>query len=139
MLLFIARQTINGSLTLGQMAMFLLAFRQGMTYIKDLFSSLAGLYEDRLFIGDTFEFLDLKENVVAIPPVIVPVDLKKGYQCREPFIYISGKSGTIGQQYLIQNKKGEIIALVGPNGAGKSTLVRLLTRLYDPDSRSCKV
>ena len=31
-------------------------------------------------------------------------------------------------------KKGEIIALVGPNGAGKSTLVRLLCRLYDPDS-----
>ena len=30
--------------------------------------------------------------------------------------------------------KGEIIALVGPNGAGKSTLVRLLCRLYDPDS-----
>ena len=31
-------------------------------------------------------------------------------------------------------RKGEIIALVGPNGAGKSTLVRLLCRLYDPDS-----
>ena len=66
-LLFIARQTINGSLTLGQMAMFLLAFRQGMSYIKDLFGSLAGLYEDSLFIGDTFEFLNLKENVVAHP------------------------------------------------------------------------
>ena len=38
------------------MAMFVLAFRQGMIYIKDLFSSLAGLYEDSLFIGDIFEF-----------------------------------------------------------------------------------
>ena len=56
--------------------MFLLAFRQGMTYIKDLFSSLAGLYEDGLFIGDTFEFLDLKESVVALPPVTIPYDLK---------------------------------------------------------------
>ena len=35
-------------------------------------------------------------------------------------------------------KKGEIIALVGPNGAGKSTLVRLLCRLYDPDSGTVK-
>jgi len=33
-------------------------------------------------------------------------------------------------------KKGEIFAFLGPNGAGKSTLVRLLCRLYDPDSGS---
>ena len=33
-LLFIARETSSGNLSLGQMAMFLLAFRQGMTYIK---------------------------------------------------------------------------------------------------------
>jgi len=35
-------------------------------------------------------------------------------------------------------KKGEVVALVGPNGSGKSTLVRLLCRLYDPDSGSIK-
>ena len=39
-ILFIAHQTITGRLTLGQMAMFLLAFRQGMLYIKELFSSI---------------------------------------------------------------------------------------------------
>ena len=31
-------------------------------------------------------------------------------------------------------KKGEKIAIVGYNGAGKSTLVKLLMRLYDPES-----
>ena len=30
--------------------------------------------------------------------------------------------------------KGEKIAIVGPNGSGKTTLVKLLCRLYDPDS-----
>ncbi|HBC77686.1 MAG TPA: hypothetical protein DCZ51_03600, partial [Bacteroidales bacterium] len=76
LLIIIARQTISGKLTLGQMAMFLLAFRQGMTYIKDLFSSIGGLYEDGLFIGDTFEFLDLRENLTALAPVTTPSDLK---------------------------------------------------------------
>jgi len=137
-LLFIAYRTIDGNLTLGQMAMFLLAFRQGMLYIKDLFTSLAGLYEDSLFIGDTFEFLDLKENVVAIPPVIIPSVLKKSIAIDNlSFTYPGNPVKTINQVSFEINK-GEIIALVGSNGAGKSTLVRLLCRLYDPDSGSVK-
>jgi ATP-binding cassette subfamily B protein len=134
LLLIIARQTINGKLTLGQMAMFLLAFRQGMTYIKDLFSSLAGLYEDGLFIGDTFEFLDLKENVVAQPPVTIPADLKSEISVEKLSFTYPGNQYPSVDNISFGIKKGEIVALVGPNGAGKSTLVRLLTRLYDPDS-----
>jgi ATP-binding cassette subfamily B protein len=138
LLIIIARQTISGKLTLGQMAMFLLAFRQGMTYIKDLFSSLAGLYEDGLFIGDTFEFLDLKENVIAQPPVKTPADLKSEISVEKlSFTYPGNQNPTIDNiSFSIQ--KGEIVALVGPNGAGKSTLVRLLARLYDPDKGSVK-
>ncbi|MCJ7446404.1 MAG: ABC transporter ATP-binding protein/permease [Bacteroidales bacterium] len=137
-LLFIAHRTINGNLTLGQMAMFLLAFRQGMIYIKDLFTSLAGLYEDSLFIGDTFEFLALKENVVAIPPVVIPSVLKKSIIIDNlSFTYPGNPVKTINQ-VSFEIQKGEIIALVGSNGAGKSTLVRLLCRLYDPDSGSVK-
>ena len=133
-LLFIAHQTINGKLSLGQMAMFLLAFRQGMIYIKDLFGSLAGLYEDSLFIGDTFEFLNLKENVTAVKPVVIPSQLNKRIVIDNlSFTYPGNNFRTINN-VSFEIKKGEIIALVGPNGAGKSTLVRLLCRLYDPDS-----
>ncbi len=134
LLIVIVRQTIGGKLTLGQMAMFLLAFRQGMTYIKDLFSSLAGLYEDGLFIGDTFEFLDLKENVVALDPVTVPADLKSEIVIEDLSFTYPGNQYPSVDRVSFAIKKGDIVALVGPNGAGKSTLVRLLTRLYDPDS-----
>ena len=137
-LLFIARQTINGKLTLGQMAMFLLAFRQGMIYVKDLFSSLAGLYEDSLFVGDTFEFLNLRENVTARDPVISPSPLKKEIVLENlSFTYPGNSTKTINNVSL-GIRKGEIVALVGSNGAGKSTLVRLLCRLYDPDSGSIR-
>jgi len=137
-LLFIARQTINGKLSIGQMAMFLLAFRQGMIYIKDLFSALAGLYEDGLFIGDTFEFLNLKESVTAADPVIVPTSLKNNISVENlSFTYPGNNCKTINN-VTFEIRKGEIIALVGPNGAGKSTLVRLLCRLYDPDSGEIK-
>lgn len=137
-LLFISHQTISGKISLGQMAMFLLAFRQGMIYIKDMFGSLAGLYEDGLFIGDTFEFLNLKENVIAEEPIISPSKLKKKIEVSSlSFTYPGNNFRTI-DNVSFEIKKGEIIALVGPNGAGKSTLVRLLCRLYDPDSGNVK-
>ena len=137
-LLFIAHQTISGKLSLGQMTMFLLAFRQGMIYIKDLFSSVAGLYEDSLFIGDTFEFLNLKENIIAAEPTIVPQPLSKKIVADNlSFTYPGNNFRTISN-VSFEIKKGEIIAIVGPNGAGKSTLVRLLSRLYDCDSGKIK-
>ncbi|TAL62378.1 MAG: ABC transporter ATP-binding protein [Bacteroidetes bacterium] len=133
-LLFVAHETIGGKLSLGQMAMFLMAFRQGMIYIRDLFTSVGGLYEDSLFIGDTFEFLNLKENIIKIEPAIIPAPLKKKIVLDNiSFTYPANNFRTISN-VSFEMKKGEIIALVGPNGAGKSTLVRLLCRLYDPDS-----
>jgi ATP-binding cassette, subfamily B, bacterial len=137
--LFIARETIFGKITLGQMAMFLLAFRQGMVYIRDLLASVGGLYEDSLFIGDTFEFLNLKENIVAIPPEIVPSGLNKSIEVESLSFKYPGNSETTINNVSFRVMKGEIIALVGPNGAGKSTLARLLCRLYDPDAGSVKL
>jgi ATP-binding cassette subfamily B protein len=105
-----------------------------MIYIKDLFSALAGLYEDGLFIGDTFEFLNLQEKVTAALPVVTPSPLKnKIVVDKLTFTYPGNNFKTI-DNVTFEISKGEIIALVGPNGAGKSTLVRLLCRLYDPDS-----
>jgi ATP-binding cassette subfamily B protein len=138
-LLFIARETISGKITLGQMAMFLLAFRQGMIYIKDLFGSLAGLYEDSLFISDTFDFLNLKEKVTAFSPVISLTPFSKKIVAENlSFTYPGNNTSTL-KNVSFEINKGEIIALVGPNGAGKSTLVRLLCRLYDPDSGILKI
>jgi ATP-binding cassette subfamily B protein len=133
-LLFIAKRTVSGSISLGEMAMFLLAFRQGMTYIKEVFGSVSGIYEDSLFIGDTFEFLSLKENIRAEEPVVEVRGFNDKIVLENlSFTYPGNLKKTI-DNISLQISKGEIIALVGPNGAGKSTLARLLCRLYDPDS-----
>lgn len=138
-LLYIARETVNGILTFGQMAMFLLAFRQGMVAIKDLLGSLAGLYEDSLFIADTFEFLNLKENITPVSPVADITDMNRSITVENISFAYPGNERKAIADLSFEIKKGEIVALVGPNGAGKSTLVRLLSRLYDPDSGSVKL
>jgi ATP-binding cassette, subfamily B, bacterial len=38
------------------------------------------------------------------------------------------------QDFSLEVKPGETVALVGPSGAGKSTVFRLLLRFYDPDA-----
>jgi ATP-binding cassette subfamily B protein len=132
--LYISDETIGGRLSLGQLAMYLVAFRQGMVYIKDLFVSMAGLYEDSLFIGDTFEFLDLKEKIGALEPVKHNTPFNQSIIADNISFTYPGNDFKSLSNVSFQLKKGEILALVGPNGAGKSTLARLLCRLYDPDN-----
>ncbi|HOF21207.1 MAG TPA: ABC transporter ATP-binding protein [Bacteroidales bacterium] len=138
-LVFMARETTGGKLTLGHMTMFVLAFRQGMMYIRELLGSLAGLYEDSLFIGDIFEFLNLEEKIKAIPPVADIREFSSGISVNNiSFTYPGNNSHTI-KDVSFSIRKGEVVAVVGPNGAGKTTLVRLLCRLYDPDSGSISI
>ncbi len=132
----IASATLSGSVTLGQMAMVLIAFRQGMISLKDLFSATAGLYEDSLFIEDAFEFLGLRENIKAEKPVTAPGPLEKNIVLNNLSFSYPGNHEPAIRNVSFEIGKGEIIAIVGPNGAGKSTLARLLCRLYDPDSGS---
>ncbi len=139
LLIFTVRKTFDRTLSLGEMTMFLLAFRQGMLFIKELLGSLAGLYEDSLFTGDIFEFLSLKEHIKAEEPITpAPRSVDSLVADNLSFTYPGNSSPAVSKvNFAIQ--KGEIIAVVGPNGAGKSTLVRLLTRLYDPSSGSVKI
>jgi ATP-binding cassette subfamily B protein len=133
-LLFIGKKTISGNLSLGQMAMFILAFRQAMLYIREIFGSVAALYEDGLFIGDVFDFLNLKEKITAATPEIKAVELRDSISAENLTFSYPGNNVPVIKNISFKIKKGEVIALVGHNGAGKSTLVRLLCRLYDPDA-----
>ncbi|HRR17422.1 MAG TPA: ABC transporter ATP-binding protein, partial [Bacteroidales bacterium] len=97
-------------------------------------SSVAGLYEDSLFTGDIFEFLMLKEKIKEDEPVSEVTPLKKEIRFENVTFTYPGNNSPALKDVNLTLKKGEIVALVGSNGSGKSTLVRILCRLYDPDS-----
>ena len=70
--------------------------------------------------------------------MLIPSPLKKKIVVENLSFTYPGNTVKTINNVSFEIKKGEIIALVGPNGAGKSTLVRLLCRLYDPDSGTVK-
>jgi len=133
MLVFIAWTTIQGSMTLGDMVMYYQAFQRAQGSFQQIMGSLAGLYEDSLFLSHLSSFLTLTP-LVASPahPVAVPRPMQKGIVVEDvSFQYPAGDRPVL-EKIRLTIEPGEIVALVGDNGSGKTTLAKLLCRLYDP-------
>lgn len=133
-LYYIVMQTVSSGIGLGDLAMFLLAFRMGMTYIKQILGATAGLYEDSLFISDVFEFLGLEEKVVVVPPVVDVKSFRSALKIENLYFRYPSSTHDVLKGINMNIERGETVALVGANGAGKTTLVRMLCRLYDPQA-----
>ncbi|MCB9689653.1 MAG: ABC transporter ATP-binding protein [Alphaproteobacteria bacterium] len=128
---WIAASTIGGALTLGQMTMVLLVFKQGQGAFSAILRAVGGMYEDHLYLENLREFLEL------------PVSRRGGSRTTgaEPgtglrfenvsFTYPGATEPAI-QGVDLALRPGERLALVGHNGSGKTTLVKLLTGLYEP-------
>jgi len=132
---YIAYQTAQGSITVGDLVMYFGAFQQGQGFMQALLGSLAGLYEDNLFLTSLYDFLDLKPRLGdPAHPVPVPNPLKNAI-CFEDVDFTYPDSGRpVLRGINLCLKAGEVAALVGENGSGKTTLIKLLCRLYDPSS-----
>jgi len=130
---FIAYQTLQGTFTVGTLVMYYQAFQRGQDALRGVLNSLAGLYEDNLFLFNLQEFLESKPKVIEPShPEPIPKLQQKGIQFHHvSFQYpSSNRKGLEDISLTIQ--PGEVVALVGENGAGKTTLIKLLCRLYDP-------
>jgi len=138
--LFIAVMTLDGQISLGDMVMYFVGFQMCIGYIQSIFSSLNTLYDDHLFLGDFFRFLDLMP-AIAVPddPTPLPkIPIEEIRLSSISFTYPGAQHPAL-QDISITIRKGEVIAFVGENGAGKSTLIKLLCRLYLPDAGTITV
>ena len=136
---YIADRALGQWISLGELAMYLLAFRLSMTYLGQIMHSLALLYEDNLFVSDVFEFLNLEEKVIAEKPVKLIDSFSNTLQLKDLSFSYPGSKEEVIRGLNLEISKGETLALVGANGAGKTTLARLICRLYDPVSGSVMI
>jgi ATP-binding cassette subfamily B protein len=132
-LAWIARQTLLGVITLGDLMIYYLGFQSGLNFLQSILRAMTGLYEDNLFLTNLYQFLDLKPKIIAPPqPHPVPQPMQEGITFHNVgFTYPSRQQEALCDINLTL-APGEVIALVGENGSGKTTLVKLLCRLYDP-------
>jgi ATP-binding cassette subfamily B protein len=128
---WIAVSTIQGAITLGQMTMYLMLFRQGQAALSAALSAIGGLYEDNLYLSNLYEYLEQ-----PVPPPSGEVEHGPHPEDGIRFENVSYTYPGTEQPALagidLHVKPGESLALVGENGSGKTTLIKLLTRLYRP-------
>ncbi len=128
----LASRAFGGAITVGSFVMLFEAFRRGQGYLTSLVAGVAGLYDNRLFVSNLFEFLNLKPTIQSpAEPQPVPQRIESIELRQVDFRYPDMKQDVFcGFDFTA--RVGEITTLEGRNGYGKSTLVKLLLRLYDP-------
>ncbi len=137
---YVAYRTIQGNNTLGDLVMYFQAFQRGQGYLQDILGGLARLYENNLFLSNLYEFLDLKKKVPdPDKPLPVPNPIRKGIRFDHVNFNYPNSDRTVLHNIDFSIQPGEVVALVGENGSGKTTLVKLLCRLYDPETGCIQV
>ena len=120
------------AITIGSFVMLFEAFRRGQSYLTALVSSISALYDNRLFVGNLFDFLDFQPQIVS---PAAPVPMPEKIECvefRDITFRYPDMDRDVLNHYNLTARVGEVTRIEGENGYGKSTLVKLLLRLYDP-------
>ncbi|TWI54266.1 ATP-binding cassette subfamily B protein/ATP-binding cassette subfamily C protein [Pseudomonas duriflava] len=123
--------TVNGRVSLGEMTMYLLLFKQGQSTISASLSAISGIYEDNLYLSNLYEYLEhpVAAEQGSLTEGICPGD---GIRFEEVGFHYSGAAKPALEGINFHLRPGQSLALVGENGSGKTTLIKLLTRLYNP-------
>ena len=128
---WIVLSAARGRISLGEMTMYILIFKQGQSAFAAMLSSMGGMYEDNLYLSNLYHYLEtpsqpLRRGATAGPS---PGD---GIRFEGvSFRYPGAKSPALDQVSL-HLRPGRKLALVGENGSGKTTLIKLLCGLYQP-------
>ena len=128
---WIVLETVAKRITLGDMTMYLLVFKQGQSALAAILTSIGGMYEDSLYLSNLYEYLDYEtpDQGGSATEGPTPGD---GIRFEGVSFTYPGVDAPALLDVSLHLRPGRKLALVGENGAGKTTLIKLLTRLYRP-------
>lgn len=132
---YIVIMALTKKITIGDISFYTSIVGRLQSSVSGFASSINGIFDNSLYVKSVFEVLELPDLVkkpehpqkltITTPPSIEFQNVSFKYPDSETMIF---------DNFSLSIKPGEKIAIVGENGAGKSTLIKLLARVYDPDS-----
>jgi ATP-binding cassette, subfamily B, bacterial len=130
---YIVWRTVSGALSIGELTFLSGAIMQASTNIQQIFSALASVADQALFLTDLLAFLEMRPTIYSKPNALpAPRPMQRGFEFRNVSFRYPGNPRLVLDHLNFKLTPGERVALVGENGQGKTTIVKLLTRLYDP-------
>ena len=130
---FVIWRTVTGVLSIGTLTFLAGAIQQASSNIQQMFSTLAGIADQALFLTDLVAFFEMRPTIRSKPNALpAPRPIVSGFEFRDVSFRYPGSSRLILNHMDFHLHLGERVALIGENGQGKTTIVKLITRLYDP-------
>ncbi len=128
----IYRNRVTGSISLAELTI-MTSLMVAMTWILiRVFENVMEVLKNGMFINNLKGFLEYEEKIPEDYDGEMPDREFKSLEFRD--VSFSYKDKEIIHKLSFRIDKGETAALVGHNGAGKTTIIKLMLRLYDPDS-----
>ncbi len=135
----LALAAATGSITLGELTLYVVAFRQGQQAFQSILTAVGGMYEDNLYMSNLFQFFAIPTGAGAREASLngaeaeaIPRPGEEGIRFEHVSFRYPGLDRWALRDIDLFIPAGQSLALVGENGAGKTTFIKLLSRLYEP-------
>lgn len=135
---FGAVAAVHGAITVGQLTSFLSYANQYTKPFNEISGVVTELQNALACAARIFSLID-EEAQVAEPEDAIEIQDVKGAVTisHVDFSYIPEKP--LIEDFCLEVKPGQRVAIVGPTGCGKTTFINLLMRFYEVDSGSIQV
>ena len=126
-------RVIQGTFSLGDLALFYQAFNQGQRVMRSLLRNAGDIYKNLLFLENLFDFLNLRSKISdPVEENNISAKIHQAIKLENVDFAYPGSERLALKNFNLTIPAKKIVALVGENGAGKSTLIKLICRFYDP-------
>lgn len=129
----VINQARHGSISTGQVLLFLGMVFQFGEGVNQFFSIFAIGAREGNHLKNLLTFLHTPMGELSSGERRIGLEIQRGFYLED--VSYSYREGQVAfQADRLEIPSGKITALIGKNGAGKSTLVKLLLRLYEPQT-----